>query len=157
MSKTQSSWVVKLKIVPPLSTCKNRFINLLSSLEKEPIGSKNQLHRTNQVSNFLGGCFSNRDNVRASIQFRSEGLSHYLTWRFFLNKRLTHFHINSTRSIRPVKWLFQALKSASYFFNNITPMKYGANTKLTSWGKVISSYLEDYKTMIHTFLWATFS
>ena len=32
----------------------------------------NELHRTNQGSNFLGGSFSNRDNVRAPIQFRRE-------------------------------------------------------------------------------------
>ena len=35
------------------------------SLEKE-------LHKTNQSSNFLGGSFGNRDNVRARIQFRRE-------------------------------------------------------------------------------------
>ena len=33
---------------------------------------RNKLHRTNQGSNFLGGSFSNRDNIRASIQFRRE-------------------------------------------------------------------------------------
>ena len=32
----------------------------------------NELHRTNQGSNFLGGSFSNRDSVRAPIQFRRE-------------------------------------------------------------------------------------
>ena len=29
-------------------------------------------HRTNQGSNFLGGSFSSRDNVRAPVQFRRE-------------------------------------------------------------------------------------
>ena len=33
---------------------------------------RKKLYRTNQISNFLGGSFSNRDNVRASIQFRRE-------------------------------------------------------------------------------------
>ena len=31
-----------------------------------------KLHRTNQGSNFHGGSFSIRDNVRAPIQFRKE-------------------------------------------------------------------------------------
>ena len=33
---------------------------------------RKRLHRTNQGSNFLGGSFSNRDNVRVPIQFRRE-------------------------------------------------------------------------------------
>ena len=33
---------------------------------------RNKLHRMNQGSNFLGGNFSNRDNVRAPIQIRRE-------------------------------------------------------------------------------------
>ena len=33
---------------------------------------RKRLYRLNQGSNFLGGSFSNRDNVRASIQFRTE-------------------------------------------------------------------------------------
>ena len=31
---------------------------------------RRKLHRTNQGSNFLIGSFSNRDNVRALVQFR---------------------------------------------------------------------------------------
>ena len=42
------------------------FIQLQSNLGKK------KLHRTNQVSNVLGGSFSNRDNVRAPFQFRRE-------------------------------------------------------------------------------------
>ena len=33
---------------------------------------RKKLHRANQGSNFLGGSFSNRDNVRAPIQCRRE-------------------------------------------------------------------------------------
>ena len=41
-----------------------RFIDIHDNLR----GKK--LHRANQDSNFLGGSSSNRDNVRAPIQFR---------------------------------------------------------------------------------------
>ena len=43
-----------------------RSIEILSSLRRQ------KLHRTNQGPNFLQGSFSNRDNVRAPIQFRRE-------------------------------------------------------------------------------------
>ena len=43
-----------------------RFLEIHSNLRRK------KLHRTNQGSNFLGGSFSNRDNVRAPIQFRRE-------------------------------------------------------------------------------------
>ena len=42
----------------------DRFIETQSNLRKK------KLHRTNQCSNFLGRSFSNKDNVRAPIQFR---------------------------------------------------------------------------------------
>ena len=35
--------------------------------------SGEKLHRTNQGSKFLGGSFSNRDNVRAPMKFIREG------------------------------------------------------------------------------------
>ena len=38
----------------------NRLINIQSNLRRK------ELHRTNQASNFLGGYFSNRDDVKAS-------------------------------------------------------------------------------------------
>ena len=41
-----------------------KFIEIQSNLRRK------KLYRTNQGSNFLGGSFSNRDNVRAPIQFR---------------------------------------------------------------------------------------
>ena len=49
-----------------------RFIEIQSN-----IGRK-KLHRTNQESNFLGSTFSNRDNGRASVQFRGESQPQHL-------------------------------------------------------------------------------
>ena len=39
---------------------------------------RNKLHTTNQGCNFLGGSFSNRDNVRAPIQSRRENQPQHL-------------------------------------------------------------------------------
>ena len=74
-----------------------RFIGLQSNLRRK------KLHKTNQGSNFLRGSFSNRDHVRAQIQFRRESQPQHLKRRFFLKNRPTHFHINSTSVFRPVK------------------------------------------------------
>ena len=53
--------------------------------------------------NFLGGSFSNKNNVRASIRFRRKSQpQHFKRW-FFLKKRPIHFHINSTSVVGPVK------------------------------------------------------
>ena len=49
-----------------------RFIKIQSNLR----GKK--LHRTNQTSNFLGGSFSDKDNVRAPIQFGRESQQQHL-------------------------------------------------------------------------------
>ena len=43
--------------------------------------------KTIQRSNFLGGNFNNRDNVRAPIQFRRESQSQHLKNWFFLKNR----------------------------------------------------------------------
>ena len=74
-----------------------RFIEIQSNLRRK------KLHRTNQDSNFLGGSFSNRDNVRAPIQLRREIQPQHLKRCFFLKNRPIHFHINSTSVFRPVK------------------------------------------------------
>ena len=68
---------------------------------------RKKLHRTNQDSNFLGGSFSNRDNVRVPIQFIRESQPQHLKICFFLKIRAIHFYINSTSVFRPVKrnWL----------------------------------------------------
>ena len=39
---------------------------------------RKKLHRMNQGSNFLGGSFSNKNNVRAPIQVRREGQPQHL-------------------------------------------------------------------------------
>ena len=44
----------------------DKFIEIQSNL------SRKKLHRMNQGSNFFGGSFSNRDNLRVPIQFRRE-------------------------------------------------------------------------------------
>ena len=42
------------------------------SRDTEQPQEKKKSHRTNQGSNFLEGSLSNRDNVRAPIQFKRE-------------------------------------------------------------------------------------
>ena len=49
-----------------------RFTEIKSNFRRK------KLHRTNQGSNFLGGSFSNRDNVTTPIQFRRESQLHHL-------------------------------------------------------------------------------
>ena len=89
-----------------------RFIEIQSNHRR------NKLHTTNQGSNFLGGTFSNRDNVRAPIQFIRERLPQHLKRWFFLKNRLINFHTNSTHVNKPIKkksWAFPELKSTSHF------------------------------------------
>ena len=74
-----------------------RFIEIQRNLRRK------KLQRTSQHANFLGGTFSNRDNVRAPIQFRRESQPQHLKIWFFLKSRPIHFHINSTSVTRPVK------------------------------------------------------
>ena len=74
-----------------------RFIEIQNNLRRK------KLHRTNQGSNFLGGSFSNRDNVRATVQFRRESQPQHLKRWLFLKNRPIYFHINSTSAIRLVK------------------------------------------------------
>ena len=63
---------------------------------KTNLGRK-KLHRKNHGSSILGGSFSNRDNLKAPVQFRdfiraSEKL-------FFIRDRLIHFQTGSTTAI----------------------------------------------------------
>ena len=60
-------------------------------------------HRSNQGSNFLGDSFSNRDNVKVPIQFRTESQPQHPKRWFFLKNRPIHFHVNSTSVVRLVK------------------------------------------------------
>ena len=61
---------------------------------------KKKLLRTNQGSYILGGSFSNRDNVRAPIQFRRESQP---PSQFSFKNRPIHFHINRTSVFRLAK------------------------------------------------------
>ena len=72
------------------------------TLIKSNLGRK-KLHRTNQGYNFLGGSFSNTDNVRVPTQFRRERRFQHLKIWFFLKNRPIHFHINSVRVMRLFK------------------------------------------------------
>ena len=74
-----------------------RFIDIQSNLR----GMKP--HGTNQGSNFLGGSFSNRNNIRGPIKFRRERQAHLFKRLFFLKNRPIHFHIYSTNAIRLFK------------------------------------------------------
>ena len=77
-------------------------------------GERNFIEQTNPPI-FL----ENRDNVRALIQFRKESqLQHLKRW-FFLKKRCTHSHINSTSVIRLIKW--NKLSFYSIYFNKPLP------------------------------------
>ena len=78
-----------------------RFIEIKSNLRRK------KLHRMNQGSNFLGGSFSNRDNVRSPIQFRRESQPQHLKRCLLLKNRLIHFHINSTSVFRLIKQLVE--------------------------------------------------
>ena len=75
----------------------DRFIETKNNLTRK------NLHRTNQGSNFLEGSFNNRNNVRATIQFRTEGQPQHLRRKFFLKNTPIYFQINRTSVIRPVK------------------------------------------------------
>ena len=68
-----------------------------------PYLRRRKLHRTNPDSNFLGGTFSNRDNVRAPIQFGRERQPQHSKGGCFLKNVPIHFRINSTSVIRPIK------------------------------------------------------
>ena len=53
----------------------------------------------------------------------------------------------------PPFYLFLNPPPFARLFDNIIPIKYWINTKISSCDIVISSILEDYKTMLHAFLY----
>ena len=84
------------------------FIEIQSNLRRKKI------NRINQLSNFLGGGFSNRQNVRAPIQFRREIQPQHLFSRtdlsIFTSIALVFLdQSNKTSSV------FPSLKSTSHF------------------------------------------
>ena len=62
-----------------------RFIEIKRNIRGE------KLHRTNQGFNFLGSSCSNRDDVRAPIQFRTETEPQYLKRHFFPQEQTHSF------------------------------------------------------------------
>ena len=63
---------------------------------------RKKLHRTNEGSNFLGGSFSNRDNVRPSIELE-EKVNPSILKDYFSLRTPIYFHINNTSVFRLVK------------------------------------------------------
>ena len=74
-----------------------RFIEIQSNLRRK------KLQRPNQGSNFLGGSFSNRDNVRPPNPIWKGKSAPASQKIIFLKNRPINFHINSTSVIRLVK------------------------------------------------------
>ena len=74
-----------------------RVIEIQSNLRRK------KLHRTNQGLYYLGSSFSNRNNVRAPIQFRRKSQSQHLKRCFFHQNRPMLFKINSCSVFRLVK------------------------------------------------------
>ena len=59
-----------------------RFIEILSNLRRK------KPHKTNQGSDFPGGSFSNRDNIRASIHLRRERVNPSILKDDFSSRRV---------------------------------------------------------------------
>ena len=94
-----------------------KFVQIQTNLRRK------KFHRTNQGSNFLRGTFSKRDNVRASIQFRTESQPQYLKRWFFPSRDpfiLTSIAPMLLHWSNETSWVFPALKSISYFLPQST-------------------------------------
>ena len=91
------------------------------SIEIQSNFKRSKLHRKNQGSNFLGGGFSYRNNVRDQIQFRKERQPQHLKRWFFLKKRPTIFtstaQVLSDR-LNETSWVFPAWKSYAISLSN---------------------------------------
>ena len=79
-----------------------RFMEIKQLQQKETSQSQSRL-------NFLGGSCHNRDNVRASTQFRRESEPQHLK-RLFFHNRPIHFCINSTNVIRLIQVSFSSIE-----------------------------------------------
>ena len=89
-----------------------RFIEIQSNLRRK------KLHRKNQSSNFLAGSFSNRENLRAPIQFWRESQPQHLKDDF--SSRTDPSISTSTPPMlldwsNETSWVFPTLKSTSCF------------------------------------------
>ena len=90
---------------------------------------RKELHGKDYGSNFIGGSFRNRENVRAPIHFRREiQPQHLKRWFFSLKNRPIHFHINNTSVIRLVK-----KKQVEFFqqWNQITLIAQNGTANMT--------------------------
>ena len=76
----------------------SRFIEIKGTLRRK------KLHRTNQGSNVVGGTFSNRVNLRASIQVITERGSQKLKKMIFLHEQTHPFPHNNTGVIRVISF-----------------------------------------------------
>ena len=72
----------------------DRFIEIQSNLRRK------KFHRTNQGSNFLGGNFSNRNNVRAPIQFGREIQTQHFKIFHFWNPAWLHYQTPAWKCLR---------------------------------------------------------
>ena len=91
-----------------------RFIEIKSNLRR------GKFHRTNQGSNFLGGSFTNRDNIRTPFQFRRESQPSILKNEF--SSRTDPFILAPVLLdwSNETSWVFLALKSTSHFLPQST-------------------------------------
>ena len=103
---------------------------------------RKKLHKTNQGSNFLGGSFSNGDNVRAQIQFRREiQLQHLIRWFFLKNKPIIFTSITPVLSdwSNKTSWVFSALKSTRHFVPQSTVSCRQKLLKKTLWSILLNA------------------
>ena len=68
-----------------------RFIEIKNNLKRK------KLHRMNQNSTLLGGSFSNKDSVRAPVQFRSISIPFILSKGLFLTYIFNSMYIALTK------------------------------------------------------------
>ena len=90
------------------------------SLEIKTNLRREKLRRMNKGSNFPGGTFSYRDNVRVPIQFRRESLPQHLKRLFFFKNRPHIFPPVLLDRSNETCWVFLALKSTSHFLSQST-------------------------------------
>ena len=87
-----------------------RFIAIQSNLRRK------KLQKTNQGSNFLGSSFSNRENIRAPIQFRRESQTQQTTDPSILTTIAPALLDWSNK----ISWVFPTMRSTSHFLPQST-------------------------------------
>ena len=127
--KDQQSWISVLMTYPIIPSSKQEHqpkdgnsIPCMTDLQRYKANSREKIfiewvNKTNKSSNCLGGSFSNRDNVRASIQFGRENEPQHLKRWFFCSRTDPSIFT----SIAPVllhqsnktNWVFPALPQST--------------------------------------------